>query len=403
MSIELQETINQLTEGFVKFKQENEERFCAIEQRSREEELRLARPGFFGKAADDVHANQDAPGFTVLTKQTLTNPELLAERLGVNEAKTDGNPAPKMGEFLRAVSGGTAPEHVKSLVEGTDASGGYAVPEVMLPGILTALVPASSLLSAGANIVRVDSGGGKSFTVAGISSIPTPGWRNENGQVAESDPAFSGLTITPRSLAFMFKISRELLQDGPGVEGALNTVIAQAFAKEMDRAGLRGSGTAPEIRGLLNTVGVHEIELGTGDGAVLANYAPFINAAYEIKSVDAPAPNAAIMAPRSEKSIALFQDTTEQPLRRPDALANWSFHTTSQIPTNLTVGASTDCSEIYVGDFSRFSFYLREGLSVQVVKELYAGTGQIAFIAHARLDVAVMYPKAFTVLTGVRG
>jgi hypothetical protein len=33
---------------------------------------------------------------------------------------------------------------------------------------------------------------------------------------------------------------------------------------------------------------------------------------------------------------------------------------------------------------------------------VYAATGQIGFICHARLDVAVEYPAAFAVVTGVR-
>jgi hypothetical protein len=48
---------------------------------------------------------------------------------------------------------------------------------------------------------------------------------------------------------------------------------------------------------------------------------------------------------------------------------------TSQIPNDLTVGASTDCSEIYLGDFSSVIYFMREGVSVQLLKELYAGTG----------------------------
>ena len=100
--------------------------------------------------------------------------------------------------------------------------------------------------------------------------------------------------------------------------------------------------------------------------------------------------------------MALFADTTGQPLRRPDALANWKFLTTSQIPTDLTVGTSDDCGEIYVGDFTQFAYYLREGVSVQIARELYAGTGEIGFICHMRLDVAALYPAAFAVITGVR-
>jgi HK97 family phage major capsid protein len=113
-------------------------------------------------------------------------------------------------------------------------------------------------------------------------------------------------------------------------------------------------------------------------------------------------PNACIMHPRSLVKLAGLLDTTNQPLRRPPMLDAMSMLTTSQIPINLTVGTSSDCSEAYLGDFSKIAMMLRESLSVQLLHELYAGTGQVAFMCHCRADFAVMYPAAFAVVTGIR-
>ena len=68
----------------------------------------------------------------------------------------------------------------------------------------------------------------------------------------------------------------------------------------------------------------------------------------------------------------------------------------------LTVGTSADCSEIYVGDFSKVVFMLRENVSIQLAKELFATTGQVGFVCHVRADVAVLYPQALAVIKGVR-
>lgn len=401
MSTELKETLDGVAAGIEEFKASQELKLTEMQAKLFEQEKRANRPNR-GDGSPDFKAVDDVPGAIVLTKDTMRSREAIAERLSVRSTGNNEGPTPKLGEFLRAASGGNAPDHVKALVVGTDSLGGYTVPDVLMPGILAALSPASSLLTAGASLVLVDQGAGKSFTVAGIQTIPTAAWRLENGPIAESDPAFRAIEVTPRSLSFQFKVSRELMQDSPGLEQALNVAIAQAFAKELDRAGLRGSGTSPEIRGLLNTAGVNAVSSGV-NGAVLTNYTKFINAARQIKSADAPAPTAAIMSPREDETVALFSDSTGQPLRRPEAIAGWQFGTSSQIPTNLTVGTSTDASEIYVGDFTRFAFYMRENVSIQVARELYAGTGQIAFICHARVDVAALHPQAFTVITGVRG
>ncbi len=343
----------------------------------------------------------------MLSNADLRDERVIATKLGVNRQQSNSLIREEenditLADFFRGVAGMKTPASIRaSLTEGTNTAGGYTVPTILLPGILNALVPASSLLNAGANIAMLDDTQAKSFNIAATDTIPTAAWRSENGAVAESDPAFRSITVTPQSLAFLFKVSRELLQDAPGLENALRIAIAQAFAKELDRAGLRGSGTAPEIRGLLNMSGVNAVTSGT-NGAVLTDYSPFIKARKAIADQNAPMPNAAIMSTREDETIALFTDTTGQPLRRPDALTDWKFLTTTQLPVNETVGTSTDCSEIYVGNFAGFTYFIREGVSVQLLHELYAATGQVGFVCHTRVDVAAAYTKAFAVITGVR-
>lgn len=302
--------------------------------------------------------------------------------------------------FLRGVARMKAtPDVVRALSVGVDASGGYAVPSAVMPRILEAMVPESSLLQAGAAIVPL--GDAKSFSFAAVDTIPAAGWRAENGLVAESGPTFRNVLLTPRSLSFVVKVSRELLADGINVDAALQVAIAQAFAVEMDRAGLRGSGAAPEIRGLLNVAGVQTVTNGA-NGAPLSGYANFFAGAEKLMEANAPMPGAAIMSPRSRVKLGALVDTTGQPLQVPGMLAQLKLLQTSQVPNNLTVGSSTDCSEIYLGDFTQFVIGMREQVSIQVLEEAFSEYGQIGFMCHARLDVAALYPKAFCIVSGVR-
>jgi HK97 family phage major capsid protein len=306
-------------------------------------------------------------------------------------------------DFMRGVANMKTTRAAKNvLTVGTDSQGGFTVPAVVMPEILEALVPNSSLLQAGAAIVpRTD--GAKSYTLPAIQTLPTAAWRNENGAVAESDPVFRAITATPRSLALYFRVSRELLADSDGMAQALRQVLAQAFAREMDRVGLRGTGTAPEPRGILNTAGIQPVTNGV-NGASLATlrYGNFFTALQSILGADAPMPTAAIMSPRTRVGLASLIDTTNQPLAVPEIVRDLKMLTSSQVPNNLTVGTSTDCSEIYVGDFSQVRFILREQLSVQVLDQAFATNGQIGFIAHMRLDVMVPYPTGLAVVTGLR-
>lgn len=309
--------------------------------------------------------------------------------------------SPTLADFMRGVAGMSTTEGVMaSLAVGTDSAGGYAVPHVVMPGILSAMVPASSLLLAGAGIVPMEYGA-KSVSTAAVNTLPTASWRNELGNVGESEPTFRSVQAIPRSLACIVRISRELLADAVDIENALRNAIAQAFAKELDRVGLLGSGTAPEPRGLRNTSGVNTVSMGT-NGAALADFRPILDAYGAIINVNAPVPTSAIMAGRTLMDFEGFVDSTGQPLRRPRLIESMPFIPTSQIPVNETAGTSTDASEIFVGDFRGLYFLIREALSIQLLREKYAGTGEIGFLCHVRADVVINYPQQFTIITGVR-
>lgn len=306
-----------------------------------------------------------------------------------------------LADFVRGAAGMKTTQAVRNALSvGTDTSGGFSVPSLVMPGILEAMAPVSAVLSAGASIVLLEEGA-KSYTTAVLDSIPTAAWRNENGALAESEPTFRGVPATPRSLSFIFKVSRELLMDSPNMEQALTIAIAQSFARELDRVALRGTGTAPEPRGLLNTVGVNAVANGA-NGAALASYANFFAATQAILNANAPMPTAAIMAPRSLVKLGGLTATDGQPLNVPPMLQTVRMLNTSQVPVNLTVGTSNDCSEIYVGDFTRMAFMMRENMSIQPLNEKYADNGQIGFACHVRADVSVFYPAAFAIVTGVR-
>ena len=310
-----------------------------------------------------------------------------------------------VADMLRGVAGlRHGSEGVQqALSVGTDATGGFTVPASVLRGILSALVPSSSLLQAGAQVVLLEDEQAKQFRIARVATVPTAGWRNESGAIAESDPTFNALDLTPRSLAVMFKVSRELLADGVNIDAVLTQVLASSIARELDRVGLRGTGTAPQPRGILNTSGIQAITNGA-NGAVLSTvrWANMLSAYQSIVTADAPPPTAVIAHPRTVVGFSQLADTTNQPLRPPPLLENLRMIPTSQIPVNLTVGTSTDCSEAYVGDFSQFGFFMREQLSIALLRERFADTGEIGFIAHVRVDVACLYPQAFALVTGIR-
>lgn len=308
-----------------------------------------------------------------------------------------------LGEFARGVLGMPCHDSIKAaLSTGVDADGGHMLPSVMMPRFLEALVPASTLLQAGAALLPLPVGA-KQFTFAGIETLPQAQWRLESDDIHVSDPVFRAVVAKPKSLAVIIKMSRELLADATQLGDALTLGLAQAFAAELDRVGLRGTGTDPEPRGIKATPGVTGISNGAA-GASLATtrYSKLHEALQTMLQASAPTPTAAIMSPRSRVALASQVDTTGQPLDVPPILRDLRMLSTPQIPDTQTVGASTDCSDIYVGNFSGVYFAMRESVSMARLSELYAATGEVGLVAHARVDILVTYPKAISVISGVR-
>jgi len=185
------------------------------------------------------------------------------------------------------------------------------------------------------------------------------------------------------------------------MSAALVVAISQAFAKELDRAGLRGSGTDPEPRGILNTPGVQKIDNGAA-GASLVGYGDLFRAAQALLQVNAPMPTAAIMSPRSIIKLGGLVDATGQPMRRPEMMKDVRLLATPSIPDNLPTSTAANASEIYTGDFTKVLFMMREQMSIQLLRKTFALNGQLAFVCHCRADVAITYPQALAVLTGVK-
>ncbi|MEF9965741.1 MAG: phage major capsid protein [Comamonas sp.] len=389
----IEQTISDLGTAFESFKARYEGRLD-----EQQKEIEDAHTKIAAKEMQGGELAKDEPGVIQSFKALRSSGDFKAHYT----KQASGNEKVGLSDFVRAVAGmKTSEAAVQALGRGQDTAGGYAVPHTVMPEILSAMTPASSLMQAGAGVVPLEQGV-KSVTSAVVNAIPQAAWRVESGALAQSEPTFRGVTAVPQSLAFMFKVSRELLADAPNMEAALRIAIGQAFAKELDRVGLRGSGTAPEPRGLLNTAGVQVVDFGGANGASLASYAPILQGMGAVMNADGPMPNAVIGAPRSVISLAGLVDTTGQPIRKPELLQSLPILHTSQVPVDLTVGTGKDCSELYVGDFRGMYFLMRENVSIQLLREAFASTGEIGFACHVRADVVIPYPQTFAVVKGVR-
>ena len=296
------------------------------------------------------------------------------------------------GAYLRAmVVGAKSDAEKRALSEGTDSAGGFTVPDILSAQVIDLMRAQSTVIRAGAVTVPLES---DTQHIAKVASDPIPAWRNEAAAVTEADPTFSRVTFTPRSLAVLVKVSRELLEDSLNMETLLPQLMTSAMAVELDRVALFGSGTAPEPQGVVNFSGVQEV----AHDAALASYSPLISARTLVKSANFDGVSAYVLNPRDEGTLAGLTATDGQPLNIPPAIAEVPMLTSTSVPTDE--GAGTE-SSIITGKFDNLMIGLRHGVTIQILKERFQDTGQYGFIAFMRADIAATHENAFCKITGI--
>jgi HK97 family phage major capsid protein len=304
------------------------------------------------------------------------------------------------GDFIKGmVSPSGNPEILASLSEsGGIATGDVTVPINLMPQLIDLMRAKTVCIQAGALTVPIDT---ETTNIARVAADPIPSWRLEAGAVAIADPTFEKVTLSPRSLAVLVKVSRELIEDSSNINEALLQCFAGAFAVEVDRVGLFGTGVAPQPHGISGTTNVGSVDMGT-NGAALTNYDPFVDAVSALLTANAQMPTAAIVAPRTLTKSAKLKDTTGQPMRKPDLLANLPFLATTSVPINQTHGTSNVASEAVIGDFTQLMFGVRTSLRIQLLQGRFlADNMQYGFLADLRVDVAVRHPQSFCEVVGI--
>ncbi|XOV81656.1 MAG: phage major capsid protein [bacterium] len=285
----------------------------------------------------------------------------------------------------------------RALSEGVDAAGGFTVPTPLAGQFIDLMRAKSHVMNSGAVTLEIPS---ETLRVARLSSDPSFSWRAENATVGESEPTFGSLTFTPRSTACLFKASRELLQDAANIDQMLEQALSQAAAQEIDRIALFGSGVSNEPTGLINTVGINSVSMGT-DGAAITNYVKILEALQALEDSEAPEPTAMIMAPRTKFALAGLTATDNQPLIAPAVVSGIPQRSTSKVPVDDTQGTATDASRVIMGDFTKLYVGMRQSLRVEILQERYADSLQVGFLAHMRLDIQLIHPSAFCELVGI--
>lgn len=293
-------------------------------------------------------------------------------------------------DFGRHLRGKTLLHNVLS--EGTDADGGFLVPEEFERQIITTLDEA--------NVVRslakvITTGSERKIPVAATHSVAQ--WTAENAAYTESNPTFGQKQIDAFKLTDLIRVSQELLQDSAfDLESYIAGEFARAFGIAEEEAFCVGTGTN-QPTGIFTANGG---EVGvTAAAANAITVDEVISLVYALKS------------PYRRNAKFLMNDATVAMLRKlkdgngvylwqpsiqagePDRLLGYEIYTSPYVPT-----VASGSYAIAFGDFQHYWIADRAGRTVQRLNELYATNGQVGYVATERVDGKVILAEGIKLL-----
>jgi len=324
-----------------------------------------------------------------LTKPT-SDPITVKPGSARTEQKTGRASAEYKEDFGCALRGKPMLHNVMS--EGIDTDGGFLVPEEFERQIVTGLEEF--------NIIRSIA---KTITTSAERKIPiaathsTAQWTAENASYTESNPTFAQKQIDAFKLTDLIKVSTELLQDSMfDLESYIAQEFARAFGVAEEEAFCVGTGTGQPSGIFTANGGEVGVTAGSPTAITVDN---IIDLIYSLKS------------PYRRNAVFLMKDVTISGLRKlkdangaylwqpsvqagqPDRLLGYPIYTSPYVPA-----AAAGALPIAFGDFSNYWIADRMGRTVQRLNELYAGNGQVGFIATERVDGKVILNEGIKLL-----
>jgi HK97 family phage major capsid protein len=231
----------------------------------------------------------------------------------------------------------------------------------------------------------------------------TASWKAENATSAATDPTFSAVEADFETLRGHCIVSNELLQDSVNIDQMIEATFSGSFAAEIDRVCFSGTGSTPEPLGIENYTSVNSVLMGT-NGAKLSSvgYNKILDAIHALGDSGINNVTAMVTSWRTFTDLAKLVDGDSNPLTKPDLIKSIPILPTNVISDTKTIGSATSaCSSIILGDFTRLGLIYRLNLTSKPLVERYAENYQTGFIGALRMDAVSEHDEAFCKITGI--
>jgi HK97 family phage major capsid protein len=303
--------------------------------------------------------------------------ELFVESAALTEKKGAVGPSATLDIHLKTLlttSAGWAPEYFRT---------GQVVPFATRPVQVADLVPQVETAQAAVQYMEETT-----FTNAAAETA-------EAGTYPESALAFTERLVAVQKIAVFLPVTDEQLDDVPQMRGYIDNRLPFMIRQRLDTQLLAGNGTAPNLRGLANVVGIQTQAKGT-DPTPDAIYKAIV----KVEVTGQAVANAVLMHPNDWQNIRL--------LRTADGIYIWGnpSDTGPERIWGLQVvrAQAATAGTAIVGDFANFcQLAVRRGIEVQISNShsTFFAEGKQALRADMRAAFVVFRPTAFCTVTGL--
>ena len=94
-------------------------------------------------------------------------------------------------------------------------------------------------------------------TTRGAAGVPEAAEREEAASYAETQFAWTVRTVPVENIGVWIPVTDEMLEDVPMMEGLLNDDLTMETRRRLSSQLLNGNGTSPNLRGVLNKIGIN--------------------------------------------------------------------------------------------------------------------------------------------------
>jgi HK97 family phage major capsid protein len=322
-------------------------------------------------------------------------------------------------EVLHGTRGfdGMSSDYQRSLMASIGASGGFIVPPDYVAELIEVLRPMAVVRSSGPRTIEMPRG---TMQMPRQNQAATATYGGETTAIPVSQQTVGQIVATYKKLTALTPVSNDLMRySDPAVDALVRDDLAQVIQRREDLAFIRGDGTQDSPKGFL-TFCLPGQKITSNSSYTLTTAAQELGGALnKVESANVPMENLVwMMNPRSKNYLLNVQNSNgfyvyREEMTEPKTLLGWPFKTTTQIPINLTVGANSDCSEIYLVAMKQAMLFDSMRLELAVSREgTYTDANanlvsvfqsdQTMIRAIAEHDFHMRHDEAISIITGVR-